>query len=81
MTDATRCDAEIMLMDDRWGAFTDRCEGEQDHGSDHFTTMGATMPLGRLVWPSDCPHLVVCDGCGRCDVCGKTNAEPFGRER
>lgn len=53
MSDALRCEAEIMLMDDRWGAFTDRCEGELGHTDDHFTVMGATMPLGRLVWPND----------------------------
>lgn len=44
------CPSVCLMMDDRWGAIKNPCEGEQGHEGDHFHDLGATMPRARLVW-------------------------------
>lgn len=45
-----RCAATVLLRDDRWGGFTDRCELIDGHEGSHIHEMGATEPLARMVW-------------------------------
>lgn len=49
MTVAARCDACVLVEDDR-GNIRDYCERPKGHRGEHARTLGATKPLAKLRW-------------------------------
>lgn len=47
---ADRCQATILMRDDRWGGFVDRCDLNAGHEGEHRTARDACEPTAWLCW-------------------------------
>lgn len=60
--DANRCDSEVLVKDDRWGGWTNRCRLMKGHGGYHRHPLDACDPKAFMAWmgttdaPSIDPH-------------------------
>lgn len=49
---ADTCGAEVLAMDDHWGAIAHTCELVAHHHGDHATELRACIPVATLTWPA-----------------------------
>jgi len=48
--DATRCEATVLVKDDRMGGWTNRCRLRKGHGGYHRHPLDACEPLAFMAW-------------------------------
>ena len=48
--DASRCEAEVFVEDDRWGGWTNRCQLRKGHGGYHRHPLNACHPWAFMAW-------------------------------
>jgi hypothetical protein len=50
-----RCDSVCLMLDDRWGSLSNRCELPEGHGGEHHASLNACIPVAGMVWSDPLP--------------------------